>query len=107
TKKINRFTRETDAQSETTALQIAHGEASHPRYLEGGGSQRMPALSRAETAASRVRQLRVLSRPAGASGRRRVVIWVAVDAMGGDYAPRHVVDGALAAAKHFELGVAL
>jgi len=35
------------------------------------------------------------------------VIWVAVDAMGGDYAPRHVVDGALAAARHFELGVAL
>jgi len=25
------------------------------------------------------------------------MIWIAVDAMGGDYAPRHVVDGALAA----------
>jgi glycerol-3-phosphate acyltransferase PlsX len=35
------------------------------------------------------------------------MIWVAVDAMGGDYAPRHVVDGALAAARHFDLGVAL
>jgi len=35
------------------------------------------------------------------------VIWVAVDAMGGDFAPRHVVDGALAAARHFDLGVAL
>jgi glycerol-3-phosphate acyltransferase PlsX len=33
--------------------------------------------------------------------------WVAVDAMGGDFAPRHVVDGALAAARHFDLGVAL
>jgi glycerol-3-phosphate acyltransferase PlsX len=27
--------------------------------------------------------------------------------MGGDFAPRHVVDGALAAARHFDLGVAL
>jgi glycerol-3-phosphate acyltransferase PlsX len=35
------------------------------------------------------------------------MIWVAVDAMGGDHAPRHVVDGALAAARHFDLGVAL
>ena len=35
------------------------------------------------------------------------MIWVSVDAMGGDYAPRHVVDGALAAARHFDLGVAL
>jgi phosphate acyltransferase len=35
------------------------------------------------------------------------MIWIAVDAMGGDFAPRHVVDGALAAARHFDLGVAL
>ena len=35
------------------------------------------------------------------------MIWVAVDAMGGDYAPHHVIDGALAAARHFDLGVAL
>src|SRR5439155_20900399 len=35
------------------------------------------------------------------------MIWIAVDAMGGDYAPRHVVDGALAAVRHFDLGVAL
>jgi phosphate acyltransferase len=35
------------------------------------------------------------------------MIWIAVDAMGGDYAPRPAVDGALAAARHFELGVAL
>ncbi|PWT86311.1 MAG: phosphate acyltransferase PlsX [Blastocatellia bacterium] len=35
------------------------------------------------------------------------MIWIAVDAMGGDDAPRHVVDGALAAARHFELGVEL
>jgi glycerol-3-phosphate acyltransferase PlsX len=33
--------------------------------------------------------------------------WIAVDAMGGDEAPGHVVDGALAAARHFDLGVAL
>ena len=35
------------------------------------------------------------------------MIWIAVDAMGGDFAPRHVVDGALAAARHFDLGVML
>jgi len=35
------------------------------------------------------------------------MIWVAVDAMGGDFAPHHVVDGALAAARHFDLGVTL
>src|SRR5438067_8036901 len=33
--------------------------------------------------------------------------WVAIDAMGGDDAPRVVVDGALAAARHLDLGVAL
>src|SRR6476661_7365924 len=35
------------------------------------------------------------------------MIWIAVDAMGGDYAPRLVVDGALAAVRDFGLGVAL
>jgi glycerol-3-phosphate acyltransferase PlsX len=35
------------------------------------------------------------------------MIWVAVDAMGGDEAPRHVVDGALAAAREVNLGLAL
>jgi glycerol-3-phosphate acyltransferase PlsX len=35
------------------------------------------------------------------------MIWIAVDAMGGDDAPRHIVDGALAAARHFDLGIAL
>jgi glycerol-3-phosphate acyltransferase PlsX len=35
------------------------------------------------------------------------MIWIAVDAMGGDEAPGRVVDGALAAARHFDLGVAL
>jgi len=35
------------------------------------------------------------------------MIWIAVDAMGGDFAPRHTVDGALAAVRHFDLGVAL
>ena len=33
--------------------------------------------------------------------------WIAVDAMGGDFAPRLVVDGALAATGHADLGVAL
>lgn len=35
------------------------------------------------------------------------MIHIAVDAMGGDFAPRHIVDGALAAARHFDLGVTL
>lgn len=35
------------------------------------------------------------------------MIQIAVDAMGGDFAPRAVVDGALAAARHFDLGVTL
>jgi phosphate acyltransferase len=35
------------------------------------------------------------------------MIWIAVDAMGGDFAPRHVIDGALAAARHFDFGVLL
>ena len=35
------------------------------------------------------------------------MIWVAVDAMGGDDAPRHVVEGALAAARDADLGVML
>jgi glycerol-3-phosphate acyltransferase PlsX len=35
------------------------------------------------------------------------MISVAVDAMGGDFAPRHVVDGALAAVRHLDLAVAL
>ena len=35
------------------------------------------------------------------------MIWIAVDAMGGDDAPSHIVDGALAALRHFDLGVTL
>jgi len=35
------------------------------------------------------------------------MIWIAVDAMGGDEAPRHIVGGALAAVRHFDLGVLL
>ena len=35
------------------------------------------------------------------------MIWIAIDAMGGDHAPGAVVDGALAAVRHFDLGVIL
>jgi glycerol-3-phosphate acyltransferase PlsX len=35
------------------------------------------------------------------------MIWIAVDAMGGDHAPGPVVDGALAAVRHDDLGVIL
>jgi glycerol-3-phosphate acyltransferase PlsX len=35
------------------------------------------------------------------------MLWIAVDAMGGDRAPGPIVDGALAAARHFDLGIIL
>jgi len=35
------------------------------------------------------------------------MIWIAVDAMGGDAAPSQIVDGAVAATRHFDLGVLL
>ena len=35
------------------------------------------------------------------------MIWIAIDAMGGDAGPAPIVDGALAAARHFDLGVSL
>jgi glycerol-3-phosphate acyltransferase PlsX len=35
------------------------------------------------------------------------MIWIAVDAMGGDQAPGPIVDGAIAATRHFDLGVLL
>jgi glycerol-3-phosphate acyltransferase PlsX len=35
------------------------------------------------------------------------MIWIAVDAMGGDFGPSRVVAGALACARHFDLGVML
>jgi glycerol-3-phosphate acyltransferase PlsX len=35
------------------------------------------------------------------------MLWIAVDAMGGDFAPRLVVDGAIAATRQVDLGVAL
>ena len=35
------------------------------------------------------------------------MIWIAVDAMGGDHAPGYIVDGAVAATRHFDLGVLL
>lgn len=35
------------------------------------------------------------------------MLWVAVDTMGGDAAPSHIVDGAVAATRHVDLGVLL
>src|SRR5258705_6713192 len=35
------------------------------------------------------------------------MLWIAVDAMGGDFAPRLIVDGAIAATRNVDLGVAL
>src|ERR1043166_2187670 len=100
-----------DAKSQTTTLEDADGEAPYARRAEGRRPQRMPALSRGQAAAPGVSQLRLLPRPAGARGRRRIsrsagppdglsslgMIRIAVDAMGGDHAPGPIVDGALAA----------
>jgi glycerol-3-phosphate acyltransferase PlsX len=36
-----------------------------------------------------------------------MTVRIAVDAMGGDYAPRAIIDGAMAAARHLDLGVLL
>jgi glycerol-3-phosphate acyltransferase PlsX len=36
-----------------------------------------------------------------------MMVWIAVDAMGGDRAPHQIVDGAVAATRHFDLGVML
>ena len=122
-----------DAESKTTTLEDADGQAPHARRAEGRRPQRMPALPRGQAAAPRLPELRLLPRPPGARRRRRLarlrepgalapiapdglvhpnrtcipMIWIAVDAMGGDDAPGHIVDGALAAARHFDLGVAL
>src|SRR5262245_49955339 len=35
------------------------------------------------------------------------MLWIAVDAMGGDAAPGRIVDGAIAATRHFDVGVVL
>src|SRR5262245_13966190 len=88
----------------------------------------MSALSRSEAAPSSVSELRLLPRATGEAGGRGIgqiltssnphflkfpnapfqsMIWIAVDAMGGDAAPSQIVDGAVAATRHFDLGVAL
>ena len=95
-----------DAESQTTTLQDADGQAPHARRADGRGPQRVPAVPRDQAAAPCVPELRPLPRPSGA-GRQRGVIWIAVDALGGDLAPGPIVAGALAAARHFDLGVVL
>ena len=75
----------------------------------------VPAVPRAEGAAPRLPALRLLPRPRQVRRRStksshrtaRIMIRIAVDAMGGDHAPRRIVDGALAAARHLGCGVAL
>src|SRR5947199_3391795 len=63
------------AESETTTLENANGEAPHARCAPRRRPERVPALSRAETAAPRLRQLRLLSRPPSPGRGRRIEIW--------------------------------
>ena len=99
---LHEYGRIDDAESKTTTLQDAHGEAPDARRAQGRRPLRVPALPRAEAAAPRLRQLRLLPRTPGARGRRGQrcstenrtgssdvfpMIWIAVDAMGGDHAP--------------------
>src|SRR5947199_386565 len=60
------FRRDRHAESKTPTLEDADGQAPHARRAEARGSQRVPPLPRAEGAASRLRQLRLLPRPPGA-----------------------------------------
>ena len=61
-----------DAESKTTTFQDADGQAPDARRAEAGRPQRVPAVPRAEAAAPRVRELRLLPRPPGARRSRRV-----------------------------------
>ena len=80
--------------------------------------ERVPAVPRAKPPHRVCPQLRVLPRPPGAGGRRgsrfHLADFTRIPACGSPStpwaatsAPRHIVDGALAAARHFDLGVAL
>ena len=65
-KKFRRRTRiRDDAESETTPFEDAHGQAPHARRAQAHGDGRVPAVPRAEAAAHRVPELRVLPRPPG------------------------------------------
>jgi phosphate acyltransferase len=88
----------------------------------------LPAVPRGQGAAPRVRALRLLQGPPGPPGGRELARArqpacpsalteppapafpprrIAVDVMGGDHAPAHVVDGAVAAARHMDAGLLL
>src|SRR4051794_33393485 len=62
----------TYAESQTTTLEDADGQAPDARRIESDWSQRMPALPRAQAAASHLLELRLLPWAPGASGRRRL-----------------------------------
>src|SRR6266702_1931199 len=64
--------RNDDAESQTTTFEDANGQASHSRRPPRCRPQRMSALPRAETAAPRLCELRLLPRPAGPRGQRRI-----------------------------------
>src|SRR5437762_8809869 len=68
-------------------------------------------MRRSDFSPPRLRELRLLSRQAGAARRRELIssrmLKIAVDAMGGDRAPDAVVEGALLAAGDLDIEVVL
>src|SRR5918996_1221868 len=78
----------------TQASNVEAEEARAPHALQSDAAHApaLPAVRQPEAATSRVPQLRVLQGRAGRDGRGRV-IRIALDAMGGDNAPRVEVEG--------------
>src|SRR2546423_1186866 len=86
------------------ATHFEAGDARPPHSLQSGTHRAatLPAVRRFEAPPSGVSHLRLLPRRAAGSGRGRVtVIRVALDAMGGDDAPRVEVEGAVQALREF------
>ena len=67
----------------------------------------LPPLRRSQATASSLRQLRLVCRPSGRRGRLISMLPIAVDAMGGDFAPAAIVDGAKRAHREFGIPIVL
>lgn len=74
-------------------------------------SHSLPAMQAAEIAASGLPGLRLLCRQAGyrdkSKGKKEKAMKIIVDAMGGDHAPRVVIEGAVAAVREYNVEVGL